>query len=262
MNQNFPRAVVFIIAISLMLIACNEGSKKEEATTTDTSASTAETKSSQSSMQANEMDAVTVAPNLYKVVADSLGIRILEVTYKPGDSSAIHVHPDNAVYVVQGGTLTSIGKDGAKMVSGVKAGSTAIRAASEAHVTKNTGKTTIKTIIVQVNRPRDTISKDPSTDPIKIAPAEYKIKNDSLGIRILEIVYKPGQSSAMHAHPDGALYIVDGGTTEFTGKDGRKQTVTLKSGMAMITPAEVHSVKNVGTTTTRAILVEVYRKNQ
>jgi quercetin dioxygenase-like cupin family protein len=261
MNQNFPRAVVFFIGISLMLTACNEGSKTE-ATTTDTSASTAETKSSQSSMQANAMDAVTVAPNLYKVVADSLGIRILEATYKPGDSAAMHMHPDNAVYVVQGGTLASIGKDGAKMVSGVKTGSTAIRAASEAHVTKNTGNTTVKTIIVQVNRPRDTISKDASTDPLKIAPAEYKIKNNSLGIRILEIVYKPGQSSAMHAHPDGALYIVDGGTTEFTGKDGRKQTMTLKSGMAMITPAEVHSVKNVGTTTTRAILVEVYRKNQ
>jgi quercetin dioxygenase-like cupin family protein len=208
------------------------------------------------------MDAVTVAPNLYKILGDSLGIRILEATYKPGDSSAMHTQPDNAVYVVQGGSITSIGKDGTKTVSEVKTGSTAIRAASESHITKNTGNTTIKTIIVQVNRPRDTISKDASTDPIKIAPAEYKVKHDSLGIRILEIVYKPGQSSAMHAHPDGALYIVDGGTTEFTGKDGKKQTMTLKSGMAIITPADVHSVKNVGKTTTRSILVEVYRNNQ
>jgi quercetin dioxygenase-like cupin family protein len=261
MNQNFLKPAAFIMCISLALIACNGGTKTEETTTTDTTSNTVQTNPPQTSMQGDAMDAVTVAPNLYKVVGDSLGIRILEATYKPGDSSAMHTQPDNAVYVIQGGSVTSFGKDGKQMVSEVKTGSTSIRAASEAHVTKNTGNTTIKTMIVQVNRPMETISKDASTDPIKIAPEEYKVKNDSLGIRILQIVYKPGQSSAMHAHPDGVLYVIEGGTTEFTGKDGKKQTTTLKPGMAMIAPADVHSVKNVGKTTTKAILVEVYRKN-
>jgi quercetin dioxygenase-like cupin family protein len=67
-----------------------------------------------------------------------------------------------------------------------------------------------------------------------------------LGIRVVEVNYKPGQSSSMHSHPDAALYIIDGGKGEFTGKDGTKDTIEFKKGMSMITPADSHSVKNIG----------------
>ena len=43
-----------------------------------------------------------------------------------------------------------------------------------------------------------------------------------MGIRVLEATYKPGDSSALHSHPDYALYVINGGTAEFTGKDGKK----------------------------------------
>lgn len=141
----------------------------------------------------------------------------------------------------------------------MKTGMIMIRPA-EYHSVKNTGKANINVILVEVNRPKETVSQDAALDATKIAPALYKIKNDTLRIRVLEIVYKPGQSSALHSHPDAALYVIEGGTSEFTAKDGTKQTRTLKSGMAMVMPGGVHSVKNTGTTTTKALLVEVNRR--
>jgi quercetin dioxygenase-like cupin family protein len=63
----------------------------------------------------------------------------------------------------------------------------------------------------------------------------------------------------MHSHPDNALYVTEGGKAEFTGKDGSKNVMEFKKGMAAIGPAETHSVKNIGTTTMKAILVEVNR---
>jgi quercetin dioxygenase-like cupin family protein len=63
----------------------------------------------------------------------------------------------------------------------------------------------------------------------------------------------------MHSHPDLVLYVISGGTTEFTGKDGKKVKRVLKTGMSMVVPAETHSVKNIGKTTAKVLLVEVNR---
>jgi quercetin dioxygenase-like cupin family protein len=261
MNQKIFSQFIMVMGISLTLIACGQaGTKKEEAQPTETTSS-AQPDAVQPPAQAEATDAVTVAPNLYKVLSDSLGIRILQTTYQPGDSSAMHSHPDNVLYVVKGGTVAFTTKDGTRPASELITGMTAVRPA-ESHSAKNTGKTPIQAILVEVSRPMDAASRDAALDAVKVAPNLYKVKSDSAGIRVIEINYKPGQSSAMHAHPDAALYVIEGSTSEFTGKDGRKQTLTLKPGTAMIIPAGVHSVKNVGTTTSKAILVEVYRQRQ
>ena len=261
MNQKTYSQFVLALGISLALIACNDSSTKStEAQSTDT-AITSQTEAPPSSTPADALDPVKVAPDRYKVLTDSLGIRIVEVNYAPGDSSALHAHPDNVLYVVRGGTASFTGQDGAKWTSELKTGLTAVRP-PEAHSAKNTGKAPFRAILVEVRRPMNAAPRAEATDAVKVAPSLYAVKNDSAGIRVLEINYKPGQSSAMHAHPDGAIYVLEGSTSEFTDKDGNKQTMTLKAGTAMIMAAGEHSVKNVGTTNTKAILVEVYRQRQ
>jgi len=111
-----------------------------------------------------------------------------------------------------------------------------------------------------VSRPTQAAAVDAASDATKVSPALYKLKADSLGIRVIDVNYKPGQSSKMHSHPDAALYVLDGGKGEFTDKDGKKNVIEFKKGMTLIRPAESHSVKNVGNTTLKAILVEVNRK--
>jgi quercetin dioxygenase-like cupin family protein len=170
----------------------------------------------------------------------------------------LHSHPDYAIYTTSGGTATFYGKDGSSMKNEMKTGSVNIRG-GEIHSVKNTGKTTIKVILVEVNRPAQTTSQDAALDATKVASAMYKLRKDTLGIRVIEINYKAGQASAMHSHPDDALYVIQGGKAEFTGKDGTKRTVDLKSGLAMVGPADTHSVKNPGKTPFKAILVEVNR---
>jgi quercetin dioxygenase-like cupin family protein len=258
MNQKINRLFSLALGISLTLIACSDGGKKEESTTTTDSTSTTTTDTVQQVAQPAAVDAVQAAPNLYKTVHDTMGIRILEATYKPGDSSALHSHPDYALYVISGGTAEFTDKDGKKNVREMKSGMENIRG-GEIHSVKNTGKTTIKVILVEVNRPMQITSQDAATDAAKVAPALYKLKKDTLGIRVLEINYKPGQSSAMHSHGDQALYVTEGGKGEFTGKDGTKNVMEFKKGMTMVAPGDTHSVKNIGATTLKAILVEVNR---
>jgi quercetin dioxygenase-like cupin family protein len=184
---------------------------------------------------------------------------MLEANVNPGDSVVMHHHPDNAIYVAQGGTVAFYGKDGTKMETTLPTGATMIRP-DEWHAAKNAGANAVKVILFEINRSGATTSPDPKTDATKVASEVYKLKNDSLGLRIIEVNARPGQAIGMHSHPENALYVIDGGTAEFTGSDGKKQTVELKPGMSMISAAESHAVKNTGKTTVKGILLEVYRK--
>lgn len=258
MNWKINYLAILAISISLTFIACKDsGEKSGETETTDTTGYV-KTDTAQPAEQSMTIDAVNVAPNLYKVAADTLGIRVLEVTYKPGDSSALHSHPDNAVYVINSGTTEFTGKDGKKNVVEFKPGMTSV-GPEESHSVKNIGKTTLKGLLVEVNRPKGTSSPNATMDAMKVAPALYKLKSDSLGIRVIEVTYKPGDSSAMHAHPDNAVYVISGGTVVFTEKDGTKRTNEFKPGMILVRPGEEHSVKNTGKTNLKVLLVEVNR---
>ena len=57
-----------------------------------------------------------------KSKADSLGIRVLEVTAKPGKSVAMHSHPEAALYVIEGGAIEFTNKDGSKQVRELQKG--------------------------------------------------------------------------------------------------------------------------------------------
>jgi len=102
-------------------------------------------------------------------------------------------------------------------------------------------------------------SFDNSRSVTAISPDLYKQLFDTLNIRILQGIYKPGDSSIMHAHPDFALYVLEGSTVELTSMDGNKQNIEFKKDMAIVLPATTHSAKNIGKSTLRLIVVEVNR---
>src|SRR5437667_9552612 len=104
MSRASQLRLMLVMIVSLSLFSCKSKSKEEKPSTTDTTVKT--TEPTPTTTDNSAMDAVKVAPELYKVLTDSLGIRMVEATYKPGDSSAMHYHPDYAIYVAQGGNVT------------------------------------------------------------------------------------------------------------------------------------------------------------
>jgi quercetin dioxygenase-like cupin family protein len=251
------KPAIIAMAISFVLIACNNGEKKAESETKDSTAASTTMKDTTS--QSQDMDAVKVAPGLYTVAKDSMGIRVLNIMYKPGDSSAMHSHPDNALYVIDGGKAEFTAKDGSKRVVEMKSGMAMIGGA-ETHSVKNIGTTTLRAILVEVNRPNQPGNlMDTALDATKVASKFYKLVQDSLNMRIVMVDYKPGAVSALHAHPDLAMYVLSPAKAEFTEKDGTKRILMLDKGMVAIIPADTHSVKNIGNTNAKVLLVEVNR---
>ena len=257
--KQIGKPAIMALVISLVFIACKNGEEKTDAST-ETAAST-ETKA-EATPQNQDVDAVKAAPGLYTVAKDSMGIRVLNIEYKPGDSSAMHSHPDNAIYVIDGGKGEFTAKDGSKQVLEFKPGMAAISGA-ETHSVKNIGTTTLKAILVEVNRPNQAANSfDAALDATKVASKFYKVVQDSLNIRIVMVDYKPGAESALHSHPDLVMYVISPAKTEFTAKDGTKRVMTLDKGMVAIIPADTHSVKNIGNTNAKVVLFEVNRPSR
>jgi quercetin dioxygenase-like cupin family protein len=258
--KQIGKPVIMLLVIASFLVACNNEEKKAEPSSSDTTATTA-ADTTMKAPQSQDLDAVKIAPGLYTVEKDTMGIRVLNIVYKPGESSAMHSHPDNALYVIDGGKTEFTASDGSKQVVEMKSGMTSIGGA-ETHAVKNVGNTTVKAILVEVTRPNKPGSQDASLDATKVASKYYKLLRDSLNMRIISVDYKPGDVSALHSHPDLVMYVMSPAKAEFTGKDGTKRVMTLEKGMVAVVPADTHSVKNIGTTHAKVVLVEINRPQQ
>lgn len=97
-------------------------------------------------------DPISAGPHIYKKVFENERVRIMEVTFAPGDSIGMHSHPDHAVYALKAGSL-KIYEQGAKAMDVVmKIGDTAFLPA-QSHSAKNVGKTEMKVLVVELKEP-------------------------------------------------------------------------------------------------------------
>lgn len=95
-------------------------------------------------------------------------------------------------------------------------------------------------------------------DPVKVAPTAYKLLVDNERVRVLDVTVKPGETIPFHSHPDYSLYVIEGGLARFFSSPADTGVaVELKTGEASWRSAEVHSAKNVGTTTIRVLATEL-----
>ena len=143
----------FVLILVLFLTSCNQSATTSEKNDMDTTAVV--TNSDTSTMPAYDpaMDPLTVGAAFSKKLGDTLNIKMFEVTIKPGDSVALHTHPDHTFYVLQGGkieaTIQGLGrtefdlKPGMGWISG-----------PVTDFGKNIGNTTVKWLEVDVYRPR------------------------------------------------------------------------------------------------------------
>jgi beta-alanine degradation protein BauB len=54
-------------------------------------------------MSQNTQDPIVVASNVYRFIMENDRVRVLNVTFQPGDKAVMHHHPDHVVYVLKGG---------------------------------------------------------------------------------------------------------------------------------------------------------------
>src|SRR5690349_1168637 len=101
---------------------------------------------------------------------------------------------------------------------------------------------------------------DPAMDPITTGAKFTKKLVDTLNVKMYEFAVKPGESWALHTHPDHTVYVLQGGKIALFNKDaGRHDTLTFPTGTGFVTGPLTDSGKNIGNTTIKMVVHDIYR---
>ncbi len=101
---------------------------------------------------------------------------------------------------------------------------------------------------------------DPAMEPLTVGAKFSKKLGDTLGVKMYEFTVKPGESWALHNHPDHTVYVLQGGKMAlFIKAAGRQDTLTFPTGMAPISGPLSDSGRNIGNTTIKMLVQDIYR---
>jgi len=91
---------------------------------------------------------------------------------------------------------------------------------------------------------------------LKVAKNVYKFNMENDRVRVLEVLFRPGDKAAMHYHPDHVVYVLKGGKIKMTSS-GKTDLLELKTGQAIFLKAQSHEAENTGKTDLDLIVVEL-----
>ena len=94
-------------------------------------------------------------------------------------------------------------------------------------------------------------------DPVQTDSDKYKVILENDRVRVLEYRDNPGGQTAQHRHPAFVLYTLTPFTRELTLPDDKVLRRDFKAGEAFWSEAQTHVGKNVGTTPTHIIMIEM-----
>ncbi len=100
---------------------------------------------------------------------------------------------------------------------------------------------------------------DPAMEPLTVGAKFSKKLGDTLNMKMYEFTLKPGDSAELHSHPDHAVYVLQGGRLAVTFKGTGRQIMDLKSGTGFISGALSDAGKNIGSTTVKLLVTDIYR---
>lgn len=101
---------------------------------------------------------------------------------------------------------------------------------------------------------------DPVMEPLTVGAKFSKKLGDTLGVKMYEFTVKPGDSWALHNHPDHTVYVLQGGKMAlFIQAAGRQDTLTFPTGMGLISGPLSDSGRNIGNSTIKLLVTDIYR---
>src|SRR4030095_6582955 len=263
--HSFKNMIQPVVLISfLFLVSCKESPKAVDETKTDSSA-VAKDDGPAGPVYDPAMDPMITAAAFTKKLADSLGIRIYETTFKPGDSLPMHSHTDHAFYLMDTSTVVLYvpGKSKGDTLRNEVPGTGWVMGPFN-DAARNIGKTTIRFVEIPIHRPRgiEMPAKpeyDSSMDAFTLGGPSIQKIADSLGIKLFILAMKPGDTATLHSHPDHAVYVLEGGELAVSFQGGPRTIMKLQKGTGFVGGPLSDAAKNPGKTTVKLLIAHVYR---
>tara|TARA_A100001037_G_C15149413_1_gene638232 strand:+ start:3714 stop:4418 length:705 start_codon:yes stop_codon:yes gene_type:complete len=199
-----------------------------------------------------------VSPDVYKVLLENDDIKVLEVTFEPGQSDKMHDHYPATVYIMQGGNAQVTLPDGSINEIRPPTGLIVHNPGKPRHQVKNIGDNIIKIILFE-RKTTHTISgaEKKLILPEEVSPDVYQVMFEDDEVKVLMATFAPGQSDKMHEHAVISYYAVKGGKLKNTLPDGTVKEMEVADGFVGHGSSIVkHQMQNAGEDTVQVLIVE------
>ena len=97
----------------------------------------------------------------------------------------------------------------------------------------------------------------PNQDAAKVNAKYITVKIDNPRVCVFESILKPGEKEVLHSHPASIVYVIEGGKFRNHTADGTVTEGELKTGDVQYREPLTHWAENIGTTTSRLVIVEL-----
>ena len=94
-------------------------------------------------------------------------------------------------------------------------------------------------------------------DAVQVDPKHHKVEFENDHVRVLRIVFAPGEISQMHQHPCVIAVGITNSDLIFHLPDGSSRLTKLKSGQVVTAKPTTHNPENKSGGTSEVILVEL-----
>ena len=206
--------------------------------------------------QATIGHAVDVASEHYKVEFENEYVRVIRVTYNPGESSVIHSHKPLVGVTLTGGQGVFTDADGNAETRPENFAGDILSDDGETHSVLSISKGFEELIFVEVKQKYpSTISDVPNS--ILIDSMNSKVEMEEHGIRVIRTKAPMGGGSTMHSHGAGVAVSLTDQKTIHTSIDGVVSEVSLKAGSVNWREEVAHSGKNINDADLEVILFEL-----
>ena len=199
-----------------------------------------------------------VSPDVYKVLLDNEDVKVLEVTFEPGQSDNMHDHYPVTFYLLQGGKAQVTLPDGTVNEGEFPTGFTGHNTEKVRHQVKNIGENTIKILLVERKKSHPTSgSREKLILPEEVSPDVYQVVLENDDVKVLNVTFAPGQGDNVHEHGVITYYGIKGGKLQNTLPDGTVKEMEVPDGFVGHGNNIVkHQMENVGDDTVKVIIVE------
>ena len=199
-----------------------------------------------------------VSPDVYKVLLDNEDVKVLEVTFEPGQSDNMHDHYPVTFYLLQGGKAQVTLPDGTVNEGEFPTGFTGHNTEKVRHQVKNIGENTIKILLVERKKSHPTSgSKEKLILPEEVSPDVYQVVLENDDVKVLNVTFAPGQGDNVHEHGVITYYGIKGGKLQNTLADGSVKEMEVPDGFVGHGNNIVkHQIENIGDDTVKVIIVE------
>ena len=200
-----------------------------------------------------------VSPDVYEVLLDNETVKVMKVSFAPGQSDSMHDHYPFTFHLLDGGKAQVTMPDGTINERQIPGGFTGHNGQGVRHQVKNIGSEEINIILIEHKKlgSMPSFNIDESFAPQKVSPEIYEVVHEDEKIKIYLASFAAGKSDKVHEHGPNTAYIINGGIVKVVGADGSISERSFQDGAVSFSDNVVrHQVENIGSTNIKVLIAE------